>query len=404
MSLWLIVIALSILASGFLIWPFLASGKQRFGSSADVYRAQLAELKSEESSGIVSSEDARLARVEVQRRLIRASEPAAEFEVTPMSTADRITMIGIVAVVVIGSALTYSIVGRPNVPSTPSRLGVDLSEQTPLSPVDSAQRQQVDSVDSMLRQLEIRLQNDPDDVEGWRMLGWSKFRTEDYLGASAAYKRAVELDPSDGLIQSAYAETLIRSQNGFISNQALEALTQAVAINPEDARARFLIGLHKQQGGNAQDAPDDWLTLLNSASQDADWFNDVHGRVVELSTASGIDVSDRLPELREGSTSQSNAIPNNMPIRGPTRDQVQAAETMSASDREAMITGMVASLDARLRENPDDLDGWLQLIQSYLVLNQPELANQALERAKFIFADRPQALTQLDEAHKAGEQ
>ena len=60
---------------------------------------------------------------------------------------------------------------------------------------------------------------------------------------------------------------------------------------------------------------------------------------------------------------------------------------MSPDDRMAMIGAMVAGLDERLRDNPDDLDGWLRLMRSYMVLGETEKAGDALDRALQNFED-----------------
>ena len=53
---------------------------------------------------------------------------------------------------------------------------------------------------------------------------------------------------------------------------------------------------------------------------------------------------------------------------GPTSADVAAAANMRAGDQTAMINGMVTRLAARLKEEPDDVEGWLRLIRSYVVL------------------------------------
>jgi cytochrome c-type biogenesis protein CcmH len=66
--------------------------------------------------------------------------------------------------------------------------------------------------------------------------------------------------------------------------------------------------------------------------------------------------------------------------RGPDDADVEAAALMSEEDRADMIDGMVAGLDRRLRDNPQDIDGWRRLVRSYLVLDRREEAQQALAR------------------------
>src|SRR5690606_18791275 len=67
------------------------------------------------------------------------------------------------------------------------------------------------------------------------------------------------------------------------------------------------------------------------------------------------------------------------PTAGPTADAVAAAEQMSVSDRREMIRGMVESLAARLDEDPNNLEGWLQLVRSYSVLGDKDSAAEALK-------------------------
>ena len=58
-----------------------------------------------------------------------------------------------------------------------------------------------------------------------------------------------------------------------------------------------------------------------------------------------------------------------------------AAEDMAAGDRQQMIAGMVESLAAKLQENPDNFEGWMRIIRSYVVLDQRPKAQAALQTA-----------------------
>lgn len=51
---------------------------------------------------------------------------------------------------------------------------------------------------------------------------------------------------------------------------------------------------------------------------------------------------------------------------------------MNAGDRQAMIRGMVDSLASRLKEDPANLEGWMRLVRSYVVLDQRDRAKDAL--------------------------
>ncbi len=51
---------------------------------------------------------------------------------------------------------------------------------------------------------------------------------------------------------------------------------------------------------------------------------------------------------------------------------------MAPADRQAMIEGMVATLDEKLRQNPDDFEGWMRLMRAYSVLKNEAKAGEAL--------------------------
>ena len=76
--------------------------------------------------------------------------------------------------------------------------------------------------------------------------------------------------------------------------------------------------------------------------------------------------------------------------KGPTPEDVRAAEAMLPAERSAMIRGMVDGLANRLSESPRDAEGWIKLIRSRVVLGETELAKQALARGVEVFTDDKQ--------------
>jgi len=51
-----------------------------------------------------------------------------------------------------------------------------------------------------------------------------------------------------------------------------------------------------------------------------------------------------------------------------------------------MVRAMVDGLAARLRQNPRDADGWIRLMRSRMVLNDPAAARAALRSGLAAFA------------------
>jgi len=66
-----------------------------------------------------------------------------------------------------------------------------------------------------------------------------------------------------------------------------------------------------------------------------------------------------------------------------------------------MIDGMVSRLDARLKADPTDLEGWLKLIRARRVLGQTDLAAKAVADGQAAFAKDAAARAQLQQAFSA---
>lgn len=56
-------------------------------------------------------------------------------------------------------------------------------------------------VNTMIAKLVTRLEKEPGDVRGWKMLGWSYLNTERPEDAKKAYETALKLDPNDAEIK-----------------------------------------------------------------------------------------------------------------------------------------------------------------------------------------------------------
>jgi len=383
---WLVLSITLALATAGLAFSFIARRGGPAADEADVYRAQLVEIEQEEAAGLMSAEDARFARIEIKRRIAAVAHRAEEEGGETMRRSEQITLVGVVASVCLASVWLYTLIGSPSL-STYAAAPTGHPQTATAEPAPASGGAAIASVDDMIGRVEARLEEDPDDVEGWRMLGWSYFRTGNLERAEEAYARALELAPGDAGTSSAYGEVLVRLSGGRVTDEAVAAFSDALVAVPNDPRARFLLGLRKEQDGDPEGAIADWLTLLDTANPGDDWANDVRSRVVELASLSGTE----LPEGFEVAAAPATAS-------GPSEADVAAAEALSPEDRAAMIQNMVAGLDARLRDDPNDLAGWVQLIRSYRVLNQTDRAQDAYARAQLAFLHDEEALADLEVA------
>ena len=257
----------------------------------------------------------------------------------------------------------------------------------PAGPVAAAQQSAPASVDAAIATLETRLTKNPEDAEGWRMLGWAYYQTQRYGEAATALKRAVALDPKNASYRSFLGETLVlgSADGSGMPADARAAFDAALALDPKDARARYFRAVADDLGGDHRGAIDRWFALLADTPVDAPWAQDVRDVIVAAGKKNGIAVAARLAAIRQpaaaagfvtkGADRAAAAIP------GPSRDQMAAARSLPPGAQDAMIRSMVDRLAARLAKQPGDADGWIMLMRSRIQLGERAAADKALNDA-----------------------
>jgi len=244
----------------------------------------------------------------------------------------------------------------------------------------------LDDVDTMISRLEERLKQNPNDGEGFRMLGWSFQNTGRPAEAVLAYANAVKLLPKRADVQAGYGEALVSVASDKVTLEAKSHFDEALRLDPKEPRARFFASLYKAQNGNERAALDEWIALSNGASPDLPWQADVRQRIGKLAAKLGVDVSARLSSAASITTTSG----------GPTSEQMAAARTLPVDQQQSMIDGMVNGLAAKLQRNPDDIEGWLKLIRSRMVLKDTSRARDDLAMARKTFAKQPAKLSQVN--------
>ena len=170
-----------------------------------------------------------------------------------------------------------------------------------------------------------------------------------------------------------YAEALVRSQQGLVTEQARAAFLEAVLQDRAQFKAVFYLGLAESQDGRPREAIKLWRRLLKDGAKDAPWRP-----VVEAQIRAAQNTLTGAPQL--------------------TDEQLASAENLSKNERNEMVEGMVARLAARLEENGKDLDGWLRLAQAYVVMGRKDAARAALDKAQGNFADDAASVERINQA------
>jgi cytochrome c-type biogenesis protein CcmH len=129
--------------------------------------------------------------------------------------------------------------------------------------LEPAARQVPATLPDAIAQLEAELQRNPQQVEGWRLLGRAYADGQQPVQARGAYARAAQLAPEDPdiLVEAAEARALAAPQRVF-DPQAVTLLQHALQVQPQHQRARWFLGIAQRQAGRPADAAKTWEPLL----------------------------------------------------------------------------------------------------------------------------------------------
>ncbi|MER9876554.1 c-type cytochrome biogenesis protein CcmI [Mesorhizobium sp. M0195] len=362
MLFWVIAAILTLGASLAVLLP-LAGGSKNASAAGDhdleVYRDQLAELDRDMARGLIQPMEAEEARAEIARRILRLSNAGQAGETaTQPSRSTRLVATAAVLVVPLLSWGLYGQLGSPDLPSQP------LSERLAKNPADS-------SVDELIARAEAHLAANPSDGRGWDVLAPVYLRRQRYADAVTAYRNAIRLDGDSAARQAGLGEAIANAAGGIVSAEAQAAFEAALKLDPANPKAAFYLAMGMAQEGRIAEATAAWQKMLAALPQGSPWRGAVEQALAE---------------------SAARSVASGAPAKGPSAEDIDAASSMSPQDRQAMISTMVASLDEKLRQNPRDEEGWMQLVRSYVVLGKTDQARDALNRGIAVFgADSDQA-------------
>lgn len=351
--LWLPVVLASGLAACFVLWP-LRRHTPSAGPSADaarVYRAQLDELDREREDGRIGPAEHQSAKAEVARRLLAASAVPAEAAASRPSGAWAVALVGVLLPA--AAAGLYLVHGSPGMPSVPF----------------AEAKAEADEAEALLARLRGTVMAQPAGSDGRRqglvLLGGVERRRGNWPAAEAAWSEALAIRFEASLAED-LAETMTVRSDGVVPPEARAWLERVRASGVTGPRLVYLLARSDLQAGRAGEAIRALEQLLADAPADAPW----RGLVTVLR-----DEARGAPGGGAGSPAGEVArVAPAVPREGPEAE---------------MIAGMVARLEARLIETPEDGEGWLRLARAKRVLGDRAAAAVALGRAALLLPGDP---------------
>lgn len=339
MLLW---VTIALLTAAAIMAVLLPLGRAPASSDRDegarrVYLDQLKELERDQAEDRISSAEADAARAEVARRLFATETGRAATAPGGSLAARRGTALAALIGIPIVSLALYGALGAPELPGQP--LAARL--QAPNAP---------DDIEALVAKVEDHLARAPEDGAGWDVIAPVYLRLGRADEAAGAYRNAIRLLGSSAARQSGLGEAVFAAERGIVTAEARAAFEAANQADPTAPGPRFFLALAQEQEGDHDAAAKAWRALLAEASPDAPWRAAVEQALAREDAAAGTTAA-------------------------------AAADRPLEAEQAAMIEGMVDGLAKRLKSEPDDVEGWLRLIRSYVVLGRSEEAAAAASEA-----------------------
>lgn len=366
-----------------------------------VYRDQIAEIDRDVARGVLSVEDATLARAEVSRRLLDADRRAAAHDGTDprmVASLSPLTYAALVAVPV-AALLLYAQLGRPTLPDRPIAQRLQEAEDRRLNRMTQAEavaevaaRGETPApvtpdpeYAALLDRLRQAVSANPGDLRGQQLLAENEAKVGNLDAAITAQGRVITLKGEDatGADHAFRAELMLAAARGYVSPEAEADLTEALRRDPSHRSARYMSGLLMIQTGRLDLGFRLWAALLEELPPDAPMATEIREQIGDLAWFAG--EPDYVPPGSTGS-----AAP------GPDAAAMAAAADMTPEERQEMIQGMVAQLNDRLTTSGGTTEEWGRLVNAYVQLNQSDEAARALSQARTALAGDTAGLAALE--------
>lgn len=364
---WIAAAILTLAALTALVFPLARKqGGNGIPERADfdlaVYKDQLLEIDRDMDRGVLSDDQATAARTEIERRMLAA---ASDGEETPASTSSRAPgwlMVIVLVVVPLGALGLYFKLGQPTMKSQP------FAEREQAKPANMALRQE--QINQMITEMQARAEKDPTDPNVWAGLGQVYSKLGRNAEAVHAYEQLVATTNRQAEALMALGEAMFVDAGEIVTPAAAKLFVEAKAKMPSHPMTYFYLAQERRKSGDLQGAMDQYAGLLSISAMDDEWVPEIQSRMKQLADTAGISV----PVVK--------LLPAKPQAPGPTAEQVQNAQEMAPADQQEMIKSMVARLAGKLKDNPDDLQGWKRLAQAYKVLGDPTKQAEAEAQIK----------------------
>jgi cytochrome c-type biogenesis protein CcmH len=258
--------------------PPLLRRSSRTGATRDavnvaVYRDQLRELDVDVRAGTLAADQHEKARSEIEARLLADVSGGEAPAQAPRRARAAALALGL-AVPICALAI-YLTVGNPRA----------IAPQGPEG--GSPHGLSAQQFEALVARLAARLKDNPEDAEGWMMLGRSYALLGRFGEASEAYAKAAARMPRDAQLLADYADALAMAQGRTLQGEPEKIILRALAIDPDNVKALLLAGTAAFNRSDHRAAIRHWERALRVLPEESDMVKGLRASIAEARSLAG---------------------------------------------------------------------------------------------------------------------
>ena len=362
------------------------------------YKSQLSEIEKDIAKGAISPEEAEQLKVEISRRILKNKNQSL-LKFSFQSTKSRLKFAFILGVFTsFLSFALYSSLGSLGYFDFSQKNRIEVAKR--LKETRPSQQEAWDALSDVktintpegemgeiITKLRKISQERPNDTTGLRYLMRTEASLNNFKNAAIAQMSLVKLLGEQVLTEDLYqlAELMVISLNGYVSPEAEALFRKVLSQDNDNGGALYYLGLMYANLDRPDLSFEIWRKLLSRGPDDEPWVPLIRQQIMEVAWRAG---------------KNRYELPTKTSPNGPTQDDIEASNEMTADERQQMISNMVEGLANRLASEGGTSDEWARLIKALSVLGDSDRAKKIWAEALNIYNNSPADLRVINDIAK----
>jgi cytochrome c-type biogenesis protein CcmH len=285
MTLWLLISGLLVLASVFLIYPFVSKESLDQGeilqANLQIFRDQQQQLNKQlEQKQITKKQYQQLLAEAKQLLLVNTNEEEAQ---KPLSSERRKIKVLLPILILLVPCFCFAV--YHSIGASADQKIIEIIQQASES---SNKVQAAELQTELYIAVEKRAQQRPDNIYYWILLAKRAIQQNDLTGAKYNYSQAIKLSPDDGYLLGQYAEILFMLANSQFTDEVLLALDKAFVIDSSNPTVLGLKGIQSFEAQQWQLAITYWQEAQRQMDQTSATANALKAGIARAQKRLGI--------------------------------------------------------------------------------------------------------------------